>query len=741
MADTDAIRLDQSVTSPEQDRYGFRHVATQLAQSVQDIGREGSAVIGIEGPWGSGKTSLLNLLRAELDEQKEDSTFVMSISPWLDGSGTSLVESLLIPVAGSIAAEEKNRLSPEERKILDKKKTVTRTARTLMEYTRATARNLAPLAQTAAMIPGVPDASNALSALSETNWLKEKEKTTADLRAEISQKIIEMDLSFIILLDDLDRLEPAQAVEVVRLVKSVADFPRFRYILCYDKAVLAQAIKKGLGVEDGELYLQKIVQISFSLPRPESFVLRREFMSGAVALYESVNDFPPDERLLDNLKRVTDIYGEALKTPREVHLALNNLRFRYSGIRDYVYLPDLCFLQLIRITNPGLYDWVEEYLTERAMVESGDGSVSQEAQETLTGSLLNCIALYRTSEAKSATSLRHCVPGISGFKPEHLELFRPAGEEEKIAMTADRRLGSAAYWRYYFAFSSPQNVLPPDYFDELFRKAGIPAEQSALAEELLAQINSNGISSRTWFEHILSQLTWPQIASRAPESCAGLLRFFFEHGSEVEKRYVARNVWFAHEDLDMDSVVDHLLRRMYEHETGIKISHFAELIMEAEDWHWIACYFHHLLNRHGLVGNRVATDRMQLFSAEQLQIMRSQLAGRLGSAEITGQILEINDLTHYLWAWCDISGTGAVREWVQSATDQDDDAFLKLLLALRYKGLNTATGRFQALNVSQHAEYLGEPETIQNRLKRIEEEGLHNERLLLVNASIKRNRI
>ncbi|MGT9191589.1 P-loop NTPase fold protein, partial [Salmonella enterica] len=139
MADTDAIRLDQSVTSPEQDRYGFRHVATQLAQSVQDIGREGSAVIGIEGPWGSGKTSLLNLLRAELDEQKEDNTFVMSISPWLDGSGTSLVESLLIPVAGSIAAEEKNRLSPEERKILDKKKTVTRTARTLMEYTRATA--------------------------------------------------------------------------------------------------------------------------------------------------------------------------------------------------------------------------------------------------------------------------------------------------------------------------------------------------------------------------------------------------------------------------------------------------------------------------------------------------------------------------------------------------------------------------------------------------------------------------
>lgn len=88
MSDIDAMRLDQSVTRPEQDRYGFRYVAAQLAQSVQAIGREGSAVIGIEGAWGSGKTSLLNLLHTELDKQKENNTFVLSISPWLDGSGT-----------------------------------------------------------------------------------------------------------------------------------------------------------------------------------------------------------------------------------------------------------------------------------------------------------------------------------------------------------------------------------------------------------------------------------------------------------------------------------------------------------------------------------------------------------------------------------------------------------------------------------------------------------------------------
>lgn len=290
---------DRAVCSADEDRYGFTYIATQLAVAVRGIGREGSAVIGIEGPWGAGKTSLLNLLRNALDEQRDERTFVLTISPWLDGSDTSLVASLLLPVASIIADEEERRLAPEERAALRQRKSLTRTARTMMDYTRATARNLAPVASAAAVIPGVPDASGALKAMSESRWLKEKEKTTAEMRTEIAEKIEELDLSFIVLLDDLDRLEPAQAVEVIRLVKSVGDFPRFRYLLCYDKAILSQAISQGLGVPDGNLYLQKIVQISFGLPRPETFVLRREFRDAAAALYSKANGHAPGRILLD----------------------------------------------------------------------------------------------------------------------------------------------------------------------------------------------------------------------------------------------------------------------------------------------------------------------------------------------------------------------------------------------------------------------------------------------------------
>lgn len=737
MADIDAMRLDQSVSRPEQDRYGFRYVAAQLAQSVQAIGREGSAVIGIEGSWGSGKTSLLNLLRAELNNKKEDNTFVLSISPWLDGSETSLVASLLLPVASIIAAEEEHRLSPEERENLEKKKAMTRTARTIMDYTRATARHLAPLAQAATVIPGVPDASGALNALSETGWLKEKQKTAAEMRTEIAEKIDEMDLSFIILLDDLDRLEPTQAVEVVRLVKSVADFPRFRYILCYDKAVLAQAIKKGLDVEDGELYLQKIVQISFSLPRPESFALRREFITGVIGLYEIINEESPGEEFLRELNQVTDIYGAALKTPREVHLALNNLRFRYSGIRDYVYLPDLSFLQLIRTTNPGLYDWIEGYLTERAIVETGDGSVSEEEQKLLEENLLECLSHFRSSEAKSVTSLSHWVPGISGFKANIHKLFAQTGDDEKATMTANRRLGSNAYWRYYFAFSSPQNILPPEYFDELFRKCIVPEEYQAMSRELLGRINSNGVSSRTWFEHILSQLTWPMISGRTAAECSGLLTFFFNTGDEINARYRQRNRWFSRYDLDVNRVVDRLLKRLMDNDRAKAMETLLSLTKKGTAWVWIANYIRDLLWQNGLAGNRAEPERERILKDEELECIRHHFCQRLNEGELMKSLFEQEgELGGFVWAWQDLAGSESVTSWITQQSESDK-AFLLLLLSLRSHIISSATGHYLALKIKDIAHLFGGEDMLQRNLDRIESEGNFPALVKDVRAAIK----
>ena len=59
-------------------------------------------------------------------------------------------------------------------------------------------------------------------------------------------------------------------MEVLRLVRSVADFSVFHYVMCYDPMVLGHAVERALGVTNGWLHLQNIVLISFSLPLPEA---------------------------------------------------------------------------------------------------------------------------------------------------------------------------------------------------------------------------------------------------------------------------------------------------------------------------------------------------------------------------------------------------------------------------------------------------------------------------------------
>lgn len=677
---------DRAVSTAEEDCYGFTHIATELARAIQGIGREGSAVIGIEGAWGTGKTSLLNLLRLALDEQKEERTYVLNISPWLDGSDTPLVSSLLLPVAGIIAEEEEKRLSSRELKALRKNKKVTDTARTLMDYTRATARTLAPVAQAAAVIPGVPDASGALKALSAPDWLKGKEQTTAEMRAHIAAKINKLDLSFIVLLDDLDRLEPAQAVEVIRLVKSVADFPRFRYLLCYDKAVLSQAISQGLGVADGSLYLQKIVQISFGLPRPETFVLRREFRKGALALWQEVNEGEPDDELISVLAQYTDSYGEALSSPREVKQVLNAVRFRYPGLRDYVYFPDLCLIQLLATVNPALARWVEHYLTDWSIVVMRDGYISDEKRLLLKEKLIQALSQFGAIRAHSVWELHGWLPGIDGIDEKTLNLFGLAPENGQDQSDSRRRLSSPVYWRYYFSFSAPQNVMSDADIQEILSLAS--GDYTALEKRLLDSVTANGVSSRTWFEHILARLTPAMTMSAGYRAQRNLLLFFFQCSDLIFPAYRERSVFFRPEELGINTLVSQLVRQMRQKLPELAMCYISRIFRDATAFAWAVTYLHDIAKQGD--GDPI--------SREELSDLRLIMKIRLDDESTQLAMADIPYLSSFLYACRDIISQEKLSSLIVGP-HLDDRAFLQILLNLRSPVSHSHLGVYQRLDL------------------------------------------
>jgi hypothetical protein len=715
--------LDGPVNEPEDDLYEFIKLAEGLSRSIATLDDDASTVIGIEGVWGAGKTSLLNLLMKQLRSSSPEGTHVLQISPWLSAGGGSSIESLLLPVAAILDEQAEKKYSWIRRRWRQiRRSKASALATDLLRYAQQASGRVAPFTELAGnWIPGLGAAATVMKTVSTTD-LSARRQTAAALRADIEKRIAALNLNFIVVLDDLDRLEPAQAVEVLRLVRSVADFSRFRYVMCYDPVVLGHAVEHGLGVTNGQQYLQKIVQLSFPLPRPESFDLRREFITGAVKIYMDVNGTEPDKTILTDIKEVASTFGATLSTPREVRLTLSALTFRYMPLRDFIWFPDLCLLQLLRVTTPELYCWIEHYLTEYAVVESGEGQVSNKEIAAMSTALNGIIQSLPAASPLSVMTLKRWLPSIAGVSDETPTLFSKIPDAEVQNLSLNRRLGSRDWWRYYFAFSPPKNILLPSFFDEIFRLAGSDHEPVQLAEKLLEQVTSNGFSSRTKFEQILEKLTPARLADVTPSQCRGLIWFFFENGDELVSRFRERGNWFAIYDIELDKVVDHLLRRLFSDDRKFTLDYLSKRLKSGKALYWIAIYLRHLVWQNGMAGDRPEPVDKRVCNDDELTQLCEIYSSRLEDADVKKLLSQFDDLPGFIFAWKDISTTATVSAWMTTVT-RDDESFLQMLLQLRYRGLSSVTGYYRALRLSDIAEFLGGEKTVSQRLDDIETSG------------------
>jgi len=726
---------DLPVSTPEEDRYGFSSLAENLAHSILSLDAGVSTVIGIEGAWGAGKTSLLNLLRLRLVENRPENTHIIPVSPWLSTTGSS-VENLLLPVAAILNEEQEKRYSWLRRRWRNVRKSrASALATDVLRYAQQASGRIAPLAELAGeWIPGGGVAAKIMKTVSAVD-LSARRQTTAALRAEIEGKIAALDLNFIVVLDDLDRLEPAQAVEVLRMVRSVADFSRFRYILCYDPAVLGHAVEVGLNVQNGRHYLQKIVPLSFSLPRPESFDLRREFLNDALQLFEKVSGSEADYATLRDIKSVAGTFGAMLSTPREVRLTLSSLAFRYPPLKDYVWFPDLCRLQLLRITAPELYDWTEHYLTEHATVASGSGQVTEKEVASITHELLERLSTLPAVSPLTVTDLARFLPGIEGYDEKSLKLFIPANSRVKAVQESDKRLSSGFYWRFYFAFTPPKDVLSPDFFDDLFRMAGNTAAPEELSEFLFNQMTSNGFSGRWWFDHIMDRLT-PELLERASRvQCLGLLECLFRNGQEIFRRYQARGEWLTMADLEIKELADKLLRRLTQENRKEALKLLEHSLTDEKSFCWTISYLRHLLWQNGLAGNRPAYEYDRVLDDAELRKLCAKTAAWLEVPEHIALLWKQEDPSDLIYAWREISTPEKVAMCLSSATRSDSD-FLQVLLWLRFKGISTAAGRYYGLRMSVVQDIFGGGDAVSERLKDIESEGKFPEEIRLIREAI-----
>lgn len=494
---------DKALEDAAGDRLGFAATAAAIASALLRQSVIDGLVVGIEGRWGSGKSSLVNMMVDALRTAGSASApEIIEFKPWLIGDRDGLLLALFTELAMAVDAIEESGGDAVGRR----RRELGEAGKKVVDFA-AQLGGLGVLAKVAgAVVPGAGLAGDAIDAVVKAAKGWDGQRSLAAEKAELRKRLGLLPRRIVITIDDVDRLEPGEVVEILRLVRSVADFPNVIYVLCYDPGIVAHSIQAAAQVENGRAYIEKIVQIAVSVPRPEAFDLRRWFGEGIDGLPHGSDEAGAWR---SQLSTVIDIEGgRYLSSPRHVVRCLDGIRFFWGALQDQVDLGDLVWLHLVKVGNAKLYDWIEHYLPEAAAQTSGVAMIGEEEKRASRRRLDEALQAEGAEFEHARYRLSEFLPGIDeGMnygKEDEPGVHADIPKEEVARAARFSRLASPDHYRLYFAMQQPRNSPQRSDFEALF--AALDASV-ADTSALLARWNGERLSTgATKAEAMLSRI-------------------------------------------------------------------------------------------------------------------------------------------------------------------------------------------------------------------------------------------
>ncbi len=263
--------LDPGV-SEAQDRLGIEPYSSGLYYFARSC--DTPMTIGLQGEWGSGKTSLMKMVQSRLSSESaaEDAVITFWFETWQYGAvggSDSLGMLLLRDLTNQLL--QKLQDDPSVYKFREKMGSALRAALPAMAGMATSMVTRSDLAGDAA--------SAAAGALAGSN----SDSGRSDMRA-CFEELVEKALAtrtgenprLVVFIDDLDRVPPKLAVRLLEVLKNFMDVRRCVFIVACDYEVVREGVSElmGLGDERGghrkrekvDAFFHKLFQVQFRMP-------------------------------------------------------------------------------------------------------------------------------------------------------------------------------------------------------------------------------------------------------------------------------------------------------------------------------------------------------------------------------------------------------------------------------------------------------------------------------------------
>ena len=415
---------DRPIKSSREDRFGRSEFAKRIASVIADRSDASSIVVGVYGPWGEGKTSVLNMVIEELE--RLSNSVAVRFNPWRFRDETQLLDNFFSVLAEKLDARLKTR------------------GESLSETFKRYSGLLAA-------IPYVKEVANAVGSLPTADL--------EELKGRLEKVLGEAGTRIVVVMDDIDRLDKEEIQAVFKLVKLSADFPNTAYVLAFDEQMVSAALAEKYGsFEAGRSFLEKIVQVPLRLPPADSEALRRMTFEGIETALELAG-VELSERQVRNFVRLFGLAFEGgTGTPRLVKRYVNGLTFALPLLKDEVNPVDLLIIEAVRAFYPGLYASIRDnpsaYVGGFFRMRHRAGKAEEEGQSVIADALKDMTPYDRHAAEQLIKEMFPRAAGSFGDPSR--------GSDPHSRWTSQKRIASEEYFHRYFAYGVP----PRDVSDQ-----------------------------------------------------------------------------------------------------------------------------------------------------------------------------------------------------------------------------------------------------------------------------------
>jgi len=448
----DQYVADQPIASKNEDKFNRAPFATRIAETLATRSDPSSIVVGLYGPWGDGKTSVLEMMQEEL--KTHDDIIVVRFNPW-----HFQTEDLLLRGFFATLADAMGRSLPNMKE---------KAGNLLQKYGSVLSLASLSLGSVVQISPG--EAAKGLGDAMSNVGLDE-------LRSRIEGMLDEAKKRLVILIDDIDRLDRDETHAVFKLVKLSASFRHTAYVLAFDDAVVSAALGERYGAGGataGRAFLEKIIQVPLHLPPVDENSLRQLALEGVIAALNQADIVLTQPQVDAFVRHFDDALLSRIETPRRAKLLSNALAFALPILKGEVNPVDLILIEGMRVLYPGLYTGIRENPSLFLRGERDDRR-NRQRDVSAVDTLISDSTPELTPDEREIVKSRLLVPLFPRLGGSIY-----GGEWEGI-WGRDQKVCSSQYFKRYFTYSVPVGDVPDAHVDSLAELALVSSSEEGRA--------------------------------------------------------------------------------------------------------------------------------------------------------------------------------------------------------------------------------------------------------------------